>query len=144
MTLDFGFRPELSIGSNVFYDANDNGVRDAGEAGIEGVTVEVFNTGADGIAENADDELVGSDVTDANGDYFVGELLEGDYYVKIDNPSDDFPRSSTDIASTGNPNNDTDNDDNGLQPDGAGAGVWSNVVTLTIDCLLYTSDAADE
>ena len=133
MTVDFGFRPELSIGSNVFVDSNNNGVRDAGEAGIAGITVEVFDTGADGIAENADDNLVGSDVTDANGDYFVGELLEGDYYVKIMNVDPLFPTSSSDIASSANPNNDTDNDDNGLQPDGSGTGVWSNVVTLSIN-----------
>ena len=133
MTLDFGFRPELSIGSNVFYDANDNGVRDAGEAGIQGVTVEIFDTGADGIPENADDNLVGSDVTDANGDYFVGGLLEGDYYAKIMTPDTDFPLSSTDIASTATPDGDVDNDDNGLQTGGSGAGVWSNVITLTIN-----------
>ena len=133
MTLDFGFAPQLSIGSNVFYDANDNGTRDADEDGIEGVTVEVFNTGADGIAENGDDELVGSDVTDANGDYFIDGLLEGDFYVKIMNVDADYPLSSADTATTADPNNNVDNDDNGLQPDGAGAGVWSNVITLSIN-----------
>jgi len=133
MTLDFGFAPQLSIGSNVFYDANDNGTRDADEDGIEGVTVEVFNTGADGIAENGDDELVGSDVTDANGDYFVDGLLEGDYYVKIMDVDADYPLSSGDTATSADPNNNVDNDDNGLQPDGAGAGVWSNVITLSIN-----------
>jgi len=133
MTVDFGFRPELSIGSNVYSDTNNNGVRDAGEPGIEGVLVEVFNTGADGIAENADDEKVGEDVTDANGDYFVGELLEGDYYAKIMDVDAANPTSSTNIASSDDPNNNTDGDDNGLQTDGSGAGVWSNVITLSID-----------
>ena len=130
MTIDFGFVPLLSIGSNVFVDNNDNGVRDNNEPGIEGVTVMVFNTGDDGIAENGDDELVGTDVTDADGNYFVDGLVPGDYYVKV-TPDTDYPQSSTDIGSTANPDDNEDNDDNGLQPDGKGADVWSNVVTLT-------------
>ena len=60
MTVDFGFLPELSIGSTVFADNNDNGIQDADDDGIPGVTVEVFSVGPDGIAENADDVLVGT------------------------------------------------------------------------------------
>ena len=76
MTVDFGFLPFVSVGSTVFVDNNDNGQQDAGEPGIEGVTVMVFNLGPDGIGENGDDELVGQDVTDGNGDYFVDGLLQ--------------------------------------------------------------------
>jgi len=118
----------LSIGSNVFVDNNNNGIRDADEPGIEGLTVEIFNTGADGIPENGDDELVGSAVTDANGDYFVGDLLPGDYYASISSPDPDFPASSTPTSL--DPNDDTDGDDNGIQ-DAIGDGVWSNVITLS-------------
>ena len=89
----------------------------------------IFNTGADGIAENRDDEQVGSAVTDADGNYFVDGLTPGDYYVKVV-PDANFPGSSDDIASTENPDGDVDGDDNGLQPDGSGADVWSNVITL--------------
>ena len=128
MTVDFGFIPEFSIGSNVFVDNNDNGIRDPEDEGIEGVLVEVFNTGADGIAENADDQLVGSDVTDANGDYFVGWLRPGDFYAVIAEPSEEFPRSSGPTNLT--PDEDLDNDDNGIQ-DAPGDGVWSNVITLS-------------
>jgi len=117
-----------SIGSNVFVDNNNNGIRDADEPGIEGITVQIFNTGADGIAENGDDQFVGSDVTDANGDYFVGELVPGDYYGRIDNVDPDFPASSTPTNLT--PDDNVDNDDNGIQ-DGIGQGVWSNVITLS-------------
>ena len=149
MTVDFGFLPQLSLGSTVFADNNNNGVQDPEDEGIAGVTVMVFNTGADGIAENDDDELVGQAVTDTNGDYFVEGLTPGDYYVKV-TPDADFPGSSDDIASTENPDGDVDGDDNGLQPDGSGADVWSNVITLvggdeptdelgTGGCLLYTS-----
>ena len=132
MTVDFGFLPFVSVGSTVFVDNNDNGQQDAGEPGIEGVAVMVFSVGPDGIAENGDDELVGEDVTDGNGDYFVDGLLPGDYYVRV-SPDAEFPVSSTDIGSTDDPNNDTDGDDNGFQPDGSGADVWSGVVTLLGD-----------
>ena len=54
MTLDFGFAPLVSVGSTVFVDNNDNGMQDADDAGIAGVTVEVFSVGPDGIAENDD------------------------------------------------------------------------------------------
>jgi len=48
MTVDFGFVPpppeeEVSVGSTVFLDTNDNGMQDAGEAGLPGVLVEVLD-----------------------------------------------------------------------------------------------------
>ena len=119
--------PQLSIGSTVFADNNNNGIQDPEDDGIAGVTVMVFNLGPDGIAENGDDELVGQAVTDANGFYLVDGLVPGDYYVKL-SPDAGFPLSS-DPTST-DPNDDVDGDDNGLQPDGTGADVWSNVITL--------------
>ncbi len=131
MTLDFGFVPQLSIGSTIFADNNNNGIQDANEPGIEGVEVLIFSVGPDGIAENGDDVQVGSDITDANGNYFVDGLLPGDYYGKIMDLDPEYTLSSNDISSTEDPNNNNDSDDNGLQPDGAGTGVWSNVITLS-------------
>ena len=117
----------MSIGSTVFADNNDNGIQDPEDDGIEGVTVEVFSVGPDGIAENGDDVLVGTAVTDAAGNYFVDGLQPGDYYVAIPTVDADFPVSSTGFAD--DPNDDTDNDDNGIQ-NAPGEGVWSNVITL--------------
>ena len=74
MTLDFGFAPLVSVGSTVFVDNNDNGVFDDLDERLPGVTVQVFNLGEDGIAENDDDELVGEAVTDQNGNYIVDGL----------------------------------------------------------------------
>ena len=31
MTVDFGFIPQMSLGSTVFYDPNDNGIQDTFE-----------------------------------------------------------------------------------------------------------------
>ena len=58
MTLDFGFAPLVSVGSTVFVDNNDNGIQDSDDAGIPGVTVEVFGLGPDGAPETGDDVLV--------------------------------------------------------------------------------------
>ena len=49
----------LSIGNRVWNDANDNGLQDAGEAGISGVTVQLFQ----GATQ------VGATVTNALGEY---------------------------------------------------------------------------
>jgi|GEM_PF-478584 len=138
MTVDFGLIPAVSVGSNVFVDANNNGVDDgAGEAGVPGVTVELWHTGPDGIKGTADDQLVGSDVTDNNGDFFMGGLPEGEYYLKIQpdqlaagGPLADYPLSSEDIATSASDNT-TDADDNGLQMGGAGGMVMSPEFLLT-------------
>ena len=105
-------------------------MQDADDAGIAGVTVEVFSVGPDGIAENDDDVLAGTAVTDADGNYFVDGLVPGDYYVAIPTVDANFPVSSTGFAE--DPNDDTDSDDNGIQT-APGEGVWSNVITLTGD-----------
>ena len=48
----------VDIKGIVFDDLNNNGVRDSGEAGIEGVTVEL---------RKADDSLIATRITDAGG-----------------------------------------------------------------------------
>jgi hypothetical protein len=51
----------IEIGNRVWLDTNANGVQDAGEAGISGVTVHLFN---------AANTQIGAAVTDANGEYY--------------------------------------------------------------------------
>ncbi len=119
MTIDFGFIPaELSIGSTVFIDANDNGIFDDGEEGLEGITVELLD-------ENGD--VIDTDVTDADGNYFFDGLSEGDYQIRIPNPDDQYPTSS---SNTDTNDNGQDNDDNGDQPGGTGTAVTSPVINL--------------
>lgn len=83
MTVDFGFKPALSIGSTVFYDADNSGTQEDTnplENGIAGITVQLWqDTDNNGIG----DYLVGTDVTDSNGDYFFGMLSPGNYVVAI-------------------------------------------------------------
>ena len=121
MSVDFGFVPEVSIGSTVFVDANDNAMQDFGESGIPNVTVELlYDANDNGVIDGAETTPIASTMTDPNGDYFFGGLAPGNYVVQI--PATEFgsgqdlenlSASSTDIAtSTGD--NQTDGDDNGL------------------------------
>ena len=67
--------PVGSIGDEIFFDKNSNGIRDAGE-GFAGVTVGLDITG-DGVADIFD-------VTDAQGFYLFDGLEAGDYKVIVD------------------------------------------------------------
>ena len=70
-TYDFGFKSAGSVGNYVWHDNNNNGLNDeAASFGINGVTVELWNAGADaaigGTAANAD-VLVATTTTANNG-----------------------------------------------------------------------------
>ncbi len=77
---DFGYSPNDPAGSNtgvigdtIFVDANGNGAPDPGE-GIPGVKVTV----SDGVNPPV------VTYTDANGNWYVGELPDGTYTVTVD------------------------------------------------------------
>ena len=72
---DFG-EIAATIAGNVYLDANNNGVREAGENGIAGVAV---NLPAGTL--NALGQPVAAAVTDSNGDYLFIDLLAGSYTV---------------------------------------------------------------
>ncbi len=103
---------EFSIGNQVFNDANNNGVFDADESGVPGVTVRLRknqqHTGA--IA-----------ITSADGFYEFGALApSSDYQVCVDLPSGFVGSNGTgsgwlrsDDITANDPNNYVDNDDNG-------------------------------
>ncbi|WP_429885934.1 SdrD B-like domain-containing protein, partial [Geoalkalibacter halelectricus] len=76
LTIDFGYYLPCtgSIGDFVWNDLNQNGIQDAGEPGIAGVTVNLYMDG----------ELVQSQITDANGFYLFTGLCAGDYEVLVD------------------------------------------------------------
>jgi len=115
-TIDFGFY-SLSLGNQVWNDANNNGVIDAGETGIPGVKVDLLN-GANVI--------VSSTTTGPGGYYTFTNLISGTYRVQVTAPAGFV--SSSDITTTASPDNNVDNDDNGIG--GAGGVISSNPVTL--------------
>jgi LPXTG-site transpeptidase (sortase) family protein len=93
-TLDFGFVNRVAIGNRVWFDTGagtpanaNNGRLDAGELGVNGVAVELYNTGPDGLMGGGDDTLAGTTTTATvsgnPGVYQFDNLYPGKYYVKI-------------------------------------------------------------
>ncbi len=72
--------PPVTIGNFVWNDANGNGVQDAGEAGIAGVTLTLTGTDINGGAVSA------TTVTDGNGLYSFSEP-PGTYTVSVATPA---------------------------------------------------------
>jgi len=75
--------PGASISGSAWFDAADaygdtNDVRDPTENGLANVTVELHK---------ADTTLVGSMVTDANGEFTFSGLEAGDYYLEFNTPT---------------------------------------------------------
>jgi hypothetical protein len=74
---DAGLYRRASIGDRVWEDLDADGVQDAGEGGVGGVTVRLF----DGAGTE-----VGSTVTSDDGSYVFSNLTPGAYQVEIDIP----------------------------------------------------------
>ncbi len=72
-TIDFGFVKPASLGDLVWDDKNGNGQQDAGEPGIPGVTVTLYNCNGSSTGKTA--------TTDGSGKYLFSNLTPGIYYV---------------------------------------------------------------
>jgi protocatechuate 3,4-dioxygenase beta subunit len=81
-TWDAGLYRPASIGDRVWEDVDGDGVQDAGEPGIPGVTVELYE--CDGTTP------IASTTTDANGDYLFSGLVPGCYEVEFTAPAGSF------------------------------------------------------
>ena len=87
-----------AIGNYVWLDANNNGIQDASEEGIEGVVVNLYAA--------ATDTIIATVTTNSDGGYFFTDLEDGvPYYVWFDhtsavavnfNPSEQDSTGSTD------------------------------------------------
>jgi hypothetical protein len=80
MTWDAGlYIPSASLGDYVWHDQDKDGVQDAEEKGIGGVTVNLYECGGT--------YPIATTTTDATGKYLFTDLTSGDYYVKIIAPA---------------------------------------------------------
>jgi len=121
----------LALGNRVWYDANNSGTLDGGEQGIGNVLVEVYAVDASGNPVGAP---VDTATTDANGYWLIDNLPPGDYIAVI--PASNFAsgmpladmQSSSDVATSADPENGQESDDNGVQV--AAGQVASGVITL--------------
>lgn len=134
LTLDFGVVRQtatgtLSLGDTIFRDTNNNGVRDGGEAGITGVTVELLD--ATGV------NVLGTTTSVADGAYTFGNLQPGTYRVRL--AEGNFTGAGvlvgfTPSATTADPENNVDNDNNGATVGTlgqAGGSIVSGQIILT-------------
>ncbi|AEG93382.1 Ig-like domain-containing protein [Ramlibacter tataouinensis] len=72
-----------TIGDKVFDDNNTNGVFDAGDTGVAGVTVQLIDdVDNDGVVD-AGERVLATDTTNANGDYLFTNVLPGNYIVRV-------------------------------------------------------------
>ncbi|MBE2286008.1 MAG: putative Ig domain-containing protein, partial [Prosthecobacter sp.] len=124
--------PWVSVGNLVWNDVNNNGLKDSGELGLSGATVQLFSPGADnligGSGANADTQVGSSVLTSSTGAYAFANLVPGQYYVRV-TPTVSVPAASAVVVSS---DNDIDNDNNGSQPGGPGTFIYSPVVTLAV------------
>ncbi len=82
--IDFGLRGSAELGNLVWEDLNGNGRQDLGEAGIDGVTVDLFFAGADGVFQGS--ELVTpflTTTTAGGGNYLFDNLAGGIYTIRF-------------------------------------------------------------
>ena len=130
----------LCLGDLVFLDLDNNGIYEVsdGEFGIDGVKLNLYrDTDGNGVL-SAGDTLVASTVSAGGGLYHFCGLTAGNYIVEVASSAFDPGQILEDLqSSSGNdvagmapdPDNDTDNDDNGMLV--AGFGVATKAVTLT-------------
>ncbi len=85
LTIDAGYilTGDNSLGDYAFIDVNQDGVQDGGDTPLEGVIVDLYGAGADGVFGTADDVFLQSTTTDAAGFYEFTDLPDGEYQVEF-------------------------------------------------------------
>ena len=127
MTVDAGiYSTRAALGDYVWFDANSNGIQEAGEKGIAGVTVTIYDAG--NIA-------VTSTITDQNGRYFFSNLNPGTYTVGFGTTPTKMVFTTKDVVAAG------DAADSDVDPATGKTGSYTLVagqVNLTVDAGLRT------
>lgn len=136
-TQNFANLNPMTVGDRVWSDLDNDGLLDAGETGIEDVTLQIFqDTNSSGAFEPGTDTLVDTTTTNATGNYSFDDLLPGNYLVVI--PISNFGAgqalegftASTGLSPVPAPNTDINNDNNGAFLAGVGV-VTTGALTLT-------------
>jgi hypothetical protein len=89
--VDFGWRNtnQVDIKDTVWFDADNDGILDAGEYGIPGVTVDLVDCGL-GSCDDGDERVVASALSDANGNFEFDGVQDGDYLIVITDKYDEL------------------------------------------------------
>nr|HMS89805.1 SdrD B-like domain-containing protein [Acidimicrobiales bacterium] len=113
----------INVGNFVWNDLDDDGRQDAGEPGIPGVTVQLWNSDKS--------QLIDSTTTNASGNYTLIAPLPGDYRVRVVLPSAADAFTTKDVGAD-------DTDDSDINPNGASLG-FTDVVTFGSNLISITS-----
>ncbi len=126
-----------SLGDRVWRDDNKNGLQDAGEVGVAGVTVTLYNAAG---------EPIGTTVTDANGNYKFTDLTPGvAYSVGFTQPAGYVFTGINASGANTNANNPSEFTDSDVDP---ATGKTASVILTAgennpgIDAGIYLQDAA--
>ena len=98
--VDFGYRGTGSLGDRVYHDINGDGIQQAGEPGLPGVTITLTWAGLDGTIGTADDATY-STITGANGVYGFANLPAGTFRVDVSTATLPLFAASTDVLDDG-------------------------------------------
>ncbi len=105
ITIDAGLiSTRAGLGNQVWLDTDGDGLLNNGEKGVSGVTVTLY--------DDATGAVLASTITDADGKYYFGNLLPGDYKVGFSTiPSNlSFTKQTTAGVADNNTNNNSDAD----------------------------------
>jgi serine-aspartate repeat-containing protein C/D/E len=103
-SVDAGLIPKKgSLGDRVWLDANGNGIQDDGEAGLNGVTVELYD-GTDSLLSTT----TTSTVNGKDGSYSFTQLQPGTYKIKVKLPSPAYEFTSQKQGADANIDSDVD------------------------------------
>ncbi|MGD1904262.1 MAG: SdrD B-like domain-containing protein, partial [Geitlerinemataceae cyanobacterium] len=103
--------PIAQLGDKVFLDDDADGIQDAGEAGVSGVTVNLL-ADVDGDGTIEDGEVIDSVTTDANGNYGF-DVVPGEYKVQFVEP-EGFDFTDKDAGSDDAADSDADETTDGI------------------------------
>lgn len=98
--LSAGYYPMATIGNNIFFDENSNGLADPSETGMANVMVELYDADSGSMIE--------SQTTDAQGSYLFDYLGKDDYYIKVVPPTNYFVTVAN-VGTDENMDSDVDN-----------------------------------
>ncbi len=76
VTLDAGmYNSTYYLGDFIWEDSDKNGIQDANESGMEGISITLYDK---------DGNELNSTKTDENGTYEFSNLKNGEYYIVVD------------------------------------------------------------
>ena len=79
LTIGDALQEQPGLGDLAWYDTNQNGIQDAGEPGVQGIDVDLYDNGTCGGT------AIASDTTDASGNYLFTGLPAGTYCLEFYN-----------------------------------------------------------